>query len=243
MLIVNADDWGRSAHETDAAAECIRARRVTSVTAMVFMEDSARAADLARALDVDVGLHLNLSQPFTANPGQPETLEQHNRIVRFLTLNKYAILLYNPFLRTAFRHVYSAQVREFQRLYGRLPSHFDGHHHKHLCMNMLVDPVIPGGERVRRNFHYAPGQKGAVNRMYRRNVDRVLARRYRVTDYLFSLSEGLAGNRLRDVFRTAGNAIVELMAHPGNAHELAYLMSEDFSTELALVPVGNFAGP
>jgi predicted glycoside hydrolase/deacetylase ChbG (UPF0249 family) len=37
MLIVNADDWGRSVAETDSALRCYQAGRITSVSAMVFM--------------------------------------------------------------------------------------------------------------------------------------------------------------------------------------------------------------
>jgi predicted glycoside hydrolase/deacetylase ChbG (UPF0249 family) len=48
VLIINADDWGRSPAETDAALDCFSNGRITSVTAMVFMADSKRAADLAK---------------------------------------------------------------------------------------------------------------------------------------------------------------------------------------------------
>jgi len=44
MLIINADDFGRSWEETDVAHSCIRRGQITSVTAMVFMHDSERAA-------------------------------------------------------------------------------------------------------------------------------------------------------------------------------------------------------
>jgi predicted glycoside hydrolase/deacetylase ChbG (UPF0249 family) len=241
MIIVNADDWGRSPAETNAAAECIRAGRITSVTAMVFMRDSERAAELAKGLNAGVGLHLNLSQTFTADAGQAMLSERHGRIVRFLTFNKFALLMYNPFLRSSFEYVYEAQIQEFCRLYGRPPSHIDGHHHKHLCTNMLVDRIIPEEERVRRNFHYVPGQKSRINRMYRRTVDRVLARRYRVTDYLFSLSETLESIHLESVFRLARTSTVELMTHPVSVRERAYLLGDDYLARLAGLETGTFA--
>ena len=68
MLIVNADDWGRSVAETDAALTCFSQGRVTSVTAMTFMADSERAAGIALRHDIPVGLHLNFTEPLTA-PG------------------------------------------------------------------------------------------------------------------------------------------------------------------------------
>ncbi len=66
MLIVNGDDFGPSAAETDAALRCYRSARLTSVSAMVFMADSERAADLARENELDVGLHLNFTDRFTS---------------------------------------------------------------------------------------------------------------------------------------------------------------------------------
>ena len=64
MLIVNADDWGGWKSATDAALACYKAGRINSVSAMVFMEDSERAAELAQADGLDVGLHLNFTTPF-----------------------------------------------------------------------------------------------------------------------------------------------------------------------------------
>ena len=65
MLIINADDFGRSVAETDAALRCYIAGRITSVSAMVFMADSERAAELAKENELDVGLHLNFTERFT----------------------------------------------------------------------------------------------------------------------------------------------------------------------------------
>ena len=65
MLIINADVWGRSAVETDAALRCYEAGRITSVSAMVFMANSERAAELAKENQVNTGLHLNYSETFT----------------------------------------------------------------------------------------------------------------------------------------------------------------------------------
>src|SRR5690349_19178854 len=105
MLIINADEWGRSVAATDAALKCIRERRITSVSAMVFMQDSNRAARLTKDYELDdVGLHLNFSEEFTGT-GCSETLkEYHGRIIRFLKRGKYAQLLYNPFLGEAFAY-------------------------------------------------------------------------------------------------------------------------------------------
>src|SRR5215472_6978785 len=53
FLIVNADDWGRDTLTTNSILECSARRAVSSVSAMVFMEDSDRAAKLAREHDIE----------------------------------------------------------------------------------------------------------------------------------------------------------------------------------------------
>jgi predicted glycoside hydrolase/deacetylase ChbG (UPF0249 family) len=241
MLIVNADDFGRSPAETDVVAACHAAGRITSTTAMVFMEDSARAARLTSGIDLDVGLHLNLSQPFTA-PGVPSSVRRsHGSIVRFLSASKYAVIVYQPMLRRAFRDVVGAQLDEFARLYGRQPSHIDGHQHQHLCANLLVDGLLPEGQRIRRSFSFWRGEKSVVNRGYRALVDRRLAQRYVLTDHFFSLKQCLRHERMARVFELAAGATVELMAHPVEAPEYDYLMSDAYARALGSVLPGTYA--
>ena len=68
MLIINADDWGYDAHTTTRALTCVERGSISSVSAMVFMEDSERAAAVARDRGIDAGLHLNLDTPFSKVP-------------------------------------------------------------------------------------------------------------------------------------------------------------------------------
>jgi predicted glycoside hydrolase/deacetylase ChbG (UPF0249 family) len=228
LIIINADDWGRSRADTDAALACYREGRITSVTAMVFMKDSERAAELAKDGEMDVGLHVNLTQQFTGNCGDSLLRSYHNSIVRYLTGGRYRFLVYNPALRKAFQYAYQAQADEFIRLYGRKHSHVDGHHHMHLCANMLIGKVIPAGEKVRRNFTFFPGESGFVKVTYRRLVDRWLASRYRMTDFFFALSESMRDGRLKRIAKVAESASVELMAHPARAEECAFLLSDNY---------------
>jgi len=241
MIIINADDWGRSPGETDAALACYRAGRISSVSAMVFMDDSERAADLAKKYKLSVGLHLNLNVPFTGKMVPPLIAKDHQRIVKFMSVGKYMQLLYNPFLRRQFRQVYDAQTQEFIRLYGKAPSHIDGHQHRHLCTNMILGQVIPPGLKVRRSFSLLPGEKSWVQRRYRSTVDRWLAGRYRLTDFFFSLGQCLRHERLARVAELARKANVELMTHPIAANEYQYLMSEPFKKLLGDQQMGSYA--
>jgi predicted glycoside hydrolase/deacetylase ChbG (UPF0249 family) len=241
MLIINADDWGRSRAETHAALRCYQEGRITSVSAMVFMEDSERAAELAKENELDVGLHLNFAEPFTGKNYPAELDHYHGRTVRYLTRNKYAQLLYNPLLRKEFVYSYRAQSEEFVRLFGRPPSHIDGHHHMHLCANMLLTNMIPAGMKMRRNFSFWPGDKSLLNRTYRGLADRWLARRYRLPDYFFDLTQCIREKKLERVWALAKSNKVELMTHPVVQTESDYLMSDDFLTMLERLETGSYA--
>jgi predicted glycoside hydrolase/deacetylase ChbG (UPF0249 family) len=199
---------------------------------MVFMADSERAADLARENELDVGLHLNFTDRFTSGRVASKLANYHNKIAGFLTRNRYSQVLYNPLLRKAFCYSYQAQAAEFERLFGKLPSHIDGHHHMHLCANLLVSNLIPAGMKVRRNFSFWPGEKSWLNRAYRYLVDRWLARRYRLVDYFFDLIQCIEGKKLDRVAALAKSSDIELMTHPIVNKEEAYLMSDGFGVML-----------
>jgi predicted glycoside hydrolase/deacetylase ChbG (UPF0249 family) len=245
MIIINADDFGRSVAETNAAASLFQRRRVTSFSAMVFMADSERAADLARDLDADVGLHLNFCEPWTNGNRVPKSIRAHqDSLVTFFNSNRYAFLMYNPKLRRSFEAVYHAEVDEFVRLYGRPPSRFDGHRHLHLCANMLIDGLIPSGSIVRRNFTFGPGEKGLLNRAYRWLVDAYLLRRnYALSDYFFSLEQCLngRGRSLNLVAELAKGASVEVMTHPKNVDEFTYLSGEGYVDSLGSAQRGTYS--
>lgn len=242
MLIINADDWGRTLVETENALECHQRCRITAVSAMVFMADSERAARVALEQGVDAGLHINLSQAFD-QPGIPVSLvEDQRRLVLFMRLGRFAIMLYNPLLRGSFRRSFQAQWNEFIRLYGSPPSHVDGHRHRHLCVNLLVDRFIPTGIRLRRNFTYAKDERGPINRVYRGLFDRVLAGRYRITDSFFSLGEVLKYHRLARVIQAARTGTVELMAHPIVPSERTFLLGEEFAEFTRDIELRSFAG-
>ncbi len=241
MLIINADDFGSSAAETDAARSCYQQGRITSVSAMVFMADSERAAELAKENGLDVGLHLNFDEAFTGK-GFPAGLSDcHRSTMHYLRANKYAQLVYNPFLRNEFAYSCKAQVEEFMRLFGGAPSHIDGHHHMHLCANILLSKVIPPDTKMRRNFSFWPGEKSSLNRAYRAFVDRWLSRRYQLPDYFFDLSQSIRENKLDRVMALARSSKVELMTHPIVRIESEYLMSDEFRSMMESLEVGGYA--
>jgi predicted glycoside hydrolase/deacetylase ChbG (UPF0249 family) len=241
MLIINADDFGRSVAETDVALRCYVAGRITSVSAMVFMADSERAVELAKEKELDVGLHLNFTERFTGKNKCVRLTDYQNRLAIYLGRNKYSQLFYNPLLRKEFSYSCKAQVEEFTRRFGKPPSRIDGHHHMHLCANLLLSNLIPAGMKIRRNFSFWPGEKSSLNRAYRALVDRWLARRYRLIDYFFDLTQCIQEKKLNRVAALAQSHNVELMAHPIVPAEAAYLLSDEFQAMLQHVNVGGYA--
>src|SRR5689334_8732554 len=198
MLIINADDWGRSPSETDNALECYQRGRVTSVSAMVFMPDSERAAEIAKQYRVNTGLHLNFTEAFTETSTAALRADQ-KRVSQFLKSSRFAPVLYHPFLRREFRRLCEAQVTEFIRLYGAEPAHVDGHQHMHLCANLVFDDVIPSSPRIRRNFSFRRGEKSFINIGYRGLIDFILRRRHSTTNYFFDLSYLIRTNKVSAV--------------------------------------------
>jgi predicted glycoside hydrolase/deacetylase ChbG (UPF0249 family) len=224
-LIVNADDWGRDTETTDRILECVTTGTVSSTSAMVFMVDSERAGDLARGRGVDCGLHLNFTMPFSA-PDCPSSLREHQgRVIHYLRRNRLAPRVYHPGLASSFQYVAAAQSDEFERIFGSKPRRLDGHHHMHLCANVLFGRLLPAATIVRRNFSFRPGEKSWINRLYRRATDRMLAKRHKLTDYFFSLPPLEPQSRIDEMFSIARRAIVEVETHPVNPEEYRFLTS------------------
>lgn len=222
-LIVNADDWGRDRHTTDRILECVLHKALSSVSAMVFMEDSEPAAAMALEKGIDCGLHLNFTTPFSAPSCPPALLKHQHRLSVFLRRHRYAQVLFHPALAGSFEYVVAVQLDEFERLYGARPSRIDGHHHMHLCSNVLFGGLLPFGTVVRRSYTFRSGEKSWVSRVYRRFVDRWLSRRHRLTDYHFSLPPFEPPDRLQRIFSLARQSVVEVVAHPIKPEELCFL--------------------
>jgi len=197
---------------------------VSSVSAMGFMEDSERAAQLALQHGIDAGLHLNLTMPFSAPRCPSRLIEQQEKISRFLRSNRYAPIIFHPGLAGAFEYVVKAQQDEYERLYGVPALRMDGHHHMHLCANITLQNLLPRGTIVRRNFSLWPQEKSWLNRIYRQWQDRRLAKRFRMADYFFDLLPLEPRSRLERIIQIGARFNVEIEAHPINNNEYRFLI-------------------
>jgi len=225
VIILNADDWGRDRATTDLSLECIRVGAISSVSAMVFMADSERAADLARLHGIDTGLHLNLTLPYSTPQRLLRLLEHQERLSRFLRSNRLAPVLYHPGLARSFEYVVRVQLEEYERLFGVPPNRLDGHHHMHLCANVVKQRLLPEGVIVRRNLTFPPGEKGFLNRFYRRRQDRRLASRHVLTDFFFDLQPFEPRNRLAKILELAAHFDIEVETHPIRDEEFRFLVN------------------
>ena len=68
-----------------------------------------------------------------------------------------------------------------------------------------------------------------------------LARRYRLTDYFFSLGECLKANRLGRVVESSRTANVEMMTHPIHETEKNWLLSEAFEQTMKGLRLAPYA--
>lgn len=238
-LIVNADDWGRDAHTTTCILDCVKRKAVSAVSAMVFMDDSERAAMLALEHAIDAGLHLNLTAAFTGSCS-PTLAEHQRRVAAYLRRPRMAYAVFNPTLTGSFEYVVAAQLEEFQRLFGAAPQRVDGHHHAHLCANVLLTRLVPSGTLMRRSFSFEPGQP-VLNRTYRRIVDGFLERRYRTVDGLFSLAPVNSPSRLERIRSLAQSAVIEVETHPTQADEYAFLTGDGITRWTRGIRAGSFA--
>lgn len=238
QVIINADDWGRDAFTTNSALECKLHGSISSVSAMVFMEDSERAAQIALNNGIDAGLHFNFTTAFSAE-NCPSLFKEHQaKVSRFLMRSRFAPTIFHPGLAASFDLLVNAQVDEYERLYGTSPHRVDGHHHMHLCANMLLGRLLPRNTIVRRNFRFSANQKGPFNRAYRRWQDWLLARHHPTTDLFFALPP-FDPERLRMIFDLAKRHKVEIETHPANPDEYEFLISGELFRYTGAVAVAR----
>jgi chitin disaccharide deacetylase len=241
MLIINADDYGRNRSATDKTLHCFEKGGITSATGMMYMRDSERSAEMAQERQLDIGLHLNFTEPFSGASTKPGRLIEYQRLIAaFLKKNQYMFLLYNPLLQKHFDYVFSAQYEEYVRLFRKIPSHVDGHHHMHLCTNMILGGLIPRGVGVRRSFSFSAGEKGFFNRLYRRIVDSWLGHKYLVTDFFFGISGIGKSDRLQRAMNLSTDSNVELMVHPETNEDFEFLTSKEYLRMISCAKMGTY---
>jgi chitin disaccharide deacetylase len=126
VLIVNADDFGRSAGVNRGVIQAHEEGIVTSATLMVRWPAAEEAAEYARSSSLSVGLHLDLGE------WEHRDGEWHTRYRVIETDSEEAVAA-----------EIGRQLDRFEALIGAPPSHLDSHQHVH-----LRDPVRTAVWRV-----------------------------------------------------------------------------------------------
>jgi hypothetical protein len=243
LLIVNGDDWGGEAVKTDAIRAAYAAGAISGASAMVYMEDSDRAAALPRSERPPLGLHLNLTQPF-ADPLTPARVgDRHARLIEHFTDPHHRAWGSPPRLRQAVREGIGDQVARFEALYGAEPDHIDGHEHAHICLDVLL--ALPAGTRVRpvcsrpAAGRWALGTRlnGAARRACFPPRLRAPLRAYDID----TLVPELGGAGLPAVLALSGRSSVEIIVHPGDPRDDVVLGSDSWRESLTGVWVGSYA--
>jgi chitin disaccharide deacetylase len=114
VLIVNADDFGRSPGVNRGVIRCHEEGIVTSATLMVRVPAADQAAEYARRGALGVGLHFDLGEWEYAG-GEWRTLYE---------------ALPDETAEAVARELQD-QLQRFERLVGRPPDHIDSHQHVH----------------------------------------------------------------------------------------------------------------
>ena len=203
-LIVNADDYGRTAGICAGTLAAHRGGIVTSATAMVLEEAAAEGIRRARAEApaLDLGLHVVLTgggRPASA----PETVASLAPGGRFA---RNADALPPRLDRGEVLREIEAQIALFEKLAGRAPSHLDSHHHS--ALHPDVEPAFSEAAR-RRSLPVRASNPDARDRLRRaglRTPDAFLDGFY---------GAGATAENLRALLEALPDGTSELMCHPG----------------------------
>jgi chitin disaccharide deacetylase len=156
-LVVNADDFGRSASINEAVIRAHKEGILTSASLMVNEPAFQEAVELARANPtLGVGLHLTLlCGHSTLQPGQIPGLVNGNNEFTNSPAGAGFRYFFNSTLCDQLRNEIHAQFDKFRQT-GLLLDHVNGHLHLHLHPTvfgiLMVDATQLGIERLRLTF-------------------------------------------------------------------------------------------
>jgi predicted glycoside hydrolase/deacetylase ChbG (UPF0249 family) len=247
LLIVNADDWGGFREGTDAIETCFAAGAISSATAMVYMADSRRAAEVALDCQRPIGLHLNLTQAFDSPEVPLPVRERQRRLgAHFANLKRRRWRLSpDPRIHRLVADGIRDQLEEFWERYGHEPTHLDSHHHVHVCPDVFLSKALTPGSRMRQTLSPMPLAAGRdLAYLAYRAKHELLARRF-VTTARFWQARELHGGQgavpIADASAYALKRPVEVMVHPSFQAELAVLCSDAWTEVLRRAPLGPYS--
>ncbi len=207
-LIVNADDFGRTAGVNAGALEAHRKGIVTSATVMVLEKAAARGIreSAERAPTMSLGLHFALTGggvPAAAAREVP-TLAPGGRFARTRAE------LPERIPPEEIRRELEAQIEVFQILARKPPTHIDSHHH--CALHPAVGPV----------FASVAAERGLPARAASEDARHMLRKAgVRTPDRFIDdfYGDGVSFEVLQGLLETLPDGTAELMCHPGHADD------------------------
>jgi predicted glycoside hydrolase/deacetylase ChbG (UPF0249 family) len=204
LLIVNADDFGRSTGIDNGIVRAHRDGIVTSTTLMTNAPTTQRAASVARAtptLDIGVHLVLTYAKPLT-NPARIRSLVREDG-----SFWRPSELLARTIDRAEALTEYRAQFARARDLIGREPTHVDTHHwvHDHPALSWAVCELAKETGAAART--HTPEQR-----------DEYRAKGVRTTDHFIREFQHPGHIALADLLALLSrleDGVTELMCHPG----------------------------
>jgi predicted glycoside hydrolase/deacetylase ChbG (UPF0249 family) len=207
VLVVNADDLGRTAGINAGVFEAHRRGLLTSATLMVgFPAAVAAAAEWAVHPRLGIGLHVTLTgggEPTLPVERVPSLVDGAGR----LPARPEGLVRADPAEVLA---EVRAQLERFRALTGRLPTHLDSHHHAHRLPPVLAALVAVAHE------HRLPVRRasGAV-------AERLDSAGVSTTDAFVERFFGAEARLdvLLEILGALGPGVTELMCHPARVDE------------------------
>ena len=228
-IIVNSDDFGLDDHGSRRIAECASTGGLSSATAMMFMAGTDAAGCLARATPrMGVGLHLNLDEPLTGDVA-PAVHARWKAACAVMTRPGARRRFGSRSGNLAVARAIDDQVAAFHEVFGRAPTHLDGHHHLHQTPRVLLSHALPAGLplRLRRGC----GDRAAHVRglLMRARGHRTTAAFCDVRDIFADPATGLAEARKG----LSDDDVLEVMVHALWDDEYAFLRGESWLAAVA----------
>jgi chitin disaccharide deacetylase len=206
LLIVNADDLGRTAGINEGIFAAHRDGIVTSATLMVaYPAAEPAAAALSEHPELGVGLHVQLTGGRPTLPAErvPSLVDEEGRLPR------------NPERIAGFAAAdvlaeVEGQLERFLALVGRPPTHLDSHHHSHR-LPVVLEALI---EVARRHRLPVRNSSPAIARRLR---EAGVATTDRFVERFFGEDTGL--DTLVSVLAEIEPGSTELMCHPARVDD------------------------
>jgi predicted glycoside hydrolase/deacetylase ChbG (UPF0249 family) len=233
VLIVNADDFGASRSATKAILEAFDAGAISSASAMVWMPDTERAAELAQQRGLPLGLHLNLTLPLPGPGAPPAVAYRQMRMTESFGKESWWRGEVRGIDAAELEAAVSDQLHEFRSHFGE-PTHINGHHHVHVTDAVLN--ALPASVPIRQ----VPTTPGRILDRDKRVND--IQRRFRApwaTLDIVSLHPNLGGVGFAALVEFRHQAI-EVVTHPQQPDQREALLGSIWLDAVASLGLSSF---